>query len=90
MKSPRHSTDSRRYSALVQRGGRIALPPDIAAFHVGQRVYFHARDGQISFQARPEGTVRGRLLSSRIRRAIRSLAAYGPRTRAPVRQSIRR
>jgi hypothetical protein len=90
MKSPRRSTGSRHYSALIRRGGRIALPPEIATFHVGQRVYFFALDGQIRFQARPKGTVRGRLLSSRIRRAIRSLAAYGPRTRTPVRRSIRR
>jgi hypothetical protein len=80
----------RSYSSLVQRGGRITLPPEIASFRLGQRVYFYARDGQVGFQARPKRAVRGRLLSSRIRRGIRSLAAYGPRTRAAIRQSGRR
>lgn len=90
MKSPSYPTKDRTYSSLVRRGGRITLPREIDSFRLGQRVYFYARDGQVGFQARPKGTVRGRLLSSRIRRAIRSLVAYGPRTREPIRRSGRR
>jgi hypothetical protein len=90
MKSSRHPTTSRRYSAVIQRGGRVALPPDITSFHLGQRVYFYARDGQIGFQLRPKSTVRGRFFSSRVRRVTRSLAAHGPRVRPPVRRSVRR
>lgn len=90
MKFPSHPTKNLSYSSVVRPGGRITLPTEIASFRLGQRVYFYARDGQVSFQARPKRTVRGRLLSSRIRRGTRSLAAYGPRTRAPIRQSGRR
>ncbi len=90
MRSPRHPPPPKRYSTVIQRGGRVALPPDTTSFHLGQRVYFYARDGQIGFQPRPKGTVRGRYLSSRIRRVTRSFAARGPRVRLPIRRSVRR
>jgi hypothetical protein len=90
MKSARHLTAPRTYSSRVHRSGRITLPPEMASFRLGQRVYFYSRDGQVGFQARPKRTVGGKLLSSRIRRAIRTLATYGPRTRNPIRQSKRR
>ncbi|UDF35516.1 UNVERIFIED_ORG: hypothetical protein LHJ69_23715 [Shinella sp. XGS7] len=81
MKSPRHRITPRTYSALVQRGGCVALPPDLSTFRLGQRVYFHVRGKEIAFQAKPKRAVRGRLLSNRIRRTVRTLAAFGPRTR---------
>lgn len=89
MKSPGYSTKDRTYSSLVRRGGCITLPREITSFRLGQRVYFYARDGQLGFQARPKRTVRGKLFSSRIRRAIE---AWPPtdHARAPIRQSGRR
>lgn len=90
MKAVRHPTKPRTYSSLVQRGGRITLPPDVATFRLGQRIHFYARDGQVGFQARPKRAVGGKLLSSRLRRATRTLASYGPRTRSPIRLSMRR
>jgi hypothetical protein len=90
MKSTRPYSIKSRYSAFVQRGGRIALPPDTPDLHLGQRIYFFAQDGQIGFMTRPKGRVHGRLLSARVRRSVRSLAIYGPRTRVPIRRSIRR
>jgi hypothetical protein len=85
MKSPRRPATPRTYSALIQRGGRVALPPDLSAFRLGQRVYFHVRGHEIAFQAKPKRAVRGRLLSSRIRRTVRTLAVFGPRTRDAAR-----
>lgn len=81
MKSPRHRITPRTYSALVQRGGRVALPPDLSDFRLSQRVYFFVRDQEVGFRTKPKGLVRGRLLSRRIRRTVRTLAAFGPRTR---------
>jgi hypothetical protein len=81
MKPSRRRTARRIYSGIVQKGRRIALPPDLSTFRLGQRVYFHVCGHEIGFQAKPKCAVRGRLLSSRIRRAVRTLAVYGPRTR---------
>jgi hypothetical protein len=81
--SPRSAP--RIYSGVVQKGGRVALPSDLANFRLGQRVYFHIRGHEIGFQIKPRRAVRGRLLSCRIRRAVRSLAAYGPRAREAAR-----
>lgn len=85
MKSSRHTTKPRAYASLVQRGGRVALPPDLSTFRLGQRVYFHVQGREITFQAKPKRVVRGRILSSRIRRTVRTLAAFGPRSRDAIR-----
>lgn len=70
------------YTTRIQREGRVDLPPGLSPFRLGQRVYFHVRDGEVVVQARPKRAVRGRILSSRVRSAVRSLAAYGPRNNA--------
>lgn len=81
MTSPRRPATPRTFSALIQRGGRVALPPDLPTFRLGQRVYFHVLGHEIAVQAKPKRAVRGRLLSSRIRRTVRTLAVFGPRAR---------
>lgn len=85
MKSSRRLATPRVYSSFVQRGGRVALPPELSTFRLGQRVYFYRRGDEIGFQIKPKGMVRGRLLSSRIRRTTRTLAAFGPRSRNAAR-----
>lgn len=77
----------RIYSGIIQKGGRIALPPDLSTFRLGQRVYFHVCGQDIGFQVKPKRIVRGRLLSSRVRRIVRTLAIYGPRARDASRGS---
>lgn len=60
MKSPRLPPTHRTYSALVQRGGRVALPPDLSTFRLGQRVfYFFVRGREVGFRTKPKGLVRG-------------------------------
>lgn len=81
MKYPRRRATPRTYSALIQRGGRVAL----SIFRLGQRVYFFVRDQEVGFRTKPKGLVRGCVLSSRIRRTVRTLAAFGPRTRDAAR-----
>lgn len=70
----------RSYS-IVRPGGRVALPPGLANLKLGQRVYIHIGRTGVLLVRRPCGLHRGRLLSVRLRRAIRSLASYGPRAR---------
>lgn len=68
----------RSYS-IVRAGGRVALPPGLANLKLGQRMYFHIGRAGVHLARRPRGLHHGRLLSVRLRRAIRSLASYGPR-----------
>lgn len=68
------------WTSKVRKGGRIDLPPDVPDFHLGQRIYFHVTHLGAVFGVRPTRTENGRLLSSRVRRGLRSIAAYGPRT----------
>lgn len=77
------------YSGVVRKGGHIALPPEISAFRVGQRVYFYVKGRAAVFQTKPSRATNGRLISSRIRRAVYSLAAFGPRTRHARRVSAK-
>lgn len=64
----------------VRKAGRIDLPPDVLDFHLGQRIYIHFKHLGAVFGVRPTRTENGRLLSCRLRRVLRSIAAYGPRT----------
>lgn len=73
--------------SIVRRGGRVALPPETGTFRLGQRVFFHLTAQGFVFADKPKRTFNGRLISSRVRRAIRSLALYGPRTRASGRRA---
>ncbi len=65
----------------VGRGGKVALPPKFADLRPGQRLYVCISGAEIILSARPRGLYDGRLLSVRVRQAVRSLASYGPRTR---------
>lgn len=69
------------YSGLVRKGGRVALPPTLFEFSLGQRIYFYVKGSEIGFQATPRRVIRGRLLSSRVCRVVRTLTTYGPRAR---------
>ena len=81
MKSSSSAKLRQRDVSVVRRDGRIVLPPNLATFRLGQRVYFH-RDGlEIVFSSKPKRATRGRLLSSRIRRGVRTLRLYGPRAK---------
>jgi transposase len=53
----------------------------LSGFKVGQRVLFAMRDGEIRIHPKPVRVVGGRLLSSRVRHAVRSHAMWGPRKR---------
>lgn len=64
------------------RGNMVHLPPKLSGFKVGQRVFFAARDGEIVIHPKPVRVINGRLLSSRVRHAVRSHAMWGPRKRA--------
>ena len=81
MKSARRQIDSLPYSGLIRKGGRVALPPALSFFQLGQRIYFYIKGAEVGFQTRPKGIVRGHLLSSRIRRMVTTFSSYGPRTR---------
>lgn len=69
------------YPTMV-RGNMVHLPPKLSGFKVGQRVFFAARDGEIVIHPKSVRVVNGRLLSSRVRNAVRSHAMWGPRKRA--------
>lgn len=73
-------TRSATWKSHVRKFGRIDLPPAVSDFRLGQRIYFHATHQGVVIRIRPTRTVNGRLLSSRIRRGLRSIAAYGLRT----------
>lgn len=70
-----------RESVILRKGGKVVLPPLFSTFSLGQRVYFHIGKEGVTFRAQPKRSYRGRLLSSRVRRGIRSLALYGPRAK---------
>lgn len=79
MKVIHKSAKKLRYFGIVRKDGRVDIPPGVSTFSLGQRVYFHIRNEGVVFAAKPKRAFRGRLLSSRIRRAMRTLAMYGPR-----------
>lgn len=67
--------------SLVRSNGRVDLPADFSTYKLGQRVYFYLnKTGQLSFGPAPKRCHQGRLLSCRIKRGLRSLAMYGPRS----------
>lgn len=72
-------TRSATWTSQVRKAGRIDLPPTVPGFHLGQRIYFHVTHLGAVLGIRPTRTVNGRLLSTRIRRGLRSIGAYGPR-----------
>lgn len=63
---------------VVRKGGRVALPLGIRGFRLGQRVYFHSDCRGLLMLEKPKRCFKGRLLSTRICRSVRSLAMYGP------------
>lgn len=73
-----------RSISYVSRGGRVVLPPNFADLKVGQRLYFSLRGIGVDLSLRPRGLHKGRLLSTRVRRAIRTLARCGPRAKNPT------
>lgn len=77
----RQRTKSLSEQSIVKRGGKIALPPHLKGLRLGQRVYFHLTSHGVEFGVKPKRVTKGRFLSSRLRRAIRTIAAYGPRAR---------
>lgn len=76
---PRGRQASPAYRSILKKGHVVTLPPELETFRLGQRVYFHAEARGILIQAKPRRVTGGRLLSSRVRRGIRTLAAFGPR-----------
>ena len=82
MKSRRSTLNQKTYTARIQKGGRLVLPPDLAAYRLGQRVYFSIFRLEIHLSTKPRQVIHGRLLSSRVKRGVRTLAAYGPRAGA--------
>ncbi len=73
------SSFKRREFSIVRKGGIVVLPPGFTTLRLGQRVFFRAGVDGIIVSTKPRAVVGGRLLSRRVRRAIRSLARYGPR-----------
>lgn len=76
---PRGRQASPAYRSILKKGHVVTLPPELETFRLGQRVYFHADARGVIIQAKPRRVTGGRLLSSRVRRGIRTLAAFGPR-----------
>jgi len=66
-------------TSLVKRGRVVTLPPSMATYQLGQRLYFCKSTKGILMTVVPKRTWNGRLLSMRVRRAVRTLAAFGPR-----------
>lgn len=78
MRSKRKAPLRTGYS-IVRPDGGIVLPVQIQDFEIGQRVFFHVRGNSVAITARPQRSIRGRFLSCRVRRAVRSFSIYGPR-----------
>lgn len=83
MKSSRRAKSIQKDIDVIRRDGRIVLPPKLATFKLGQRVYFHSNGREIVFAGTPKRAIGGRLLSSRIRRGVRTLRLHGPRASLP-------
>lgn len=77
--------------SVVRHDGRIALPVQIQDFEIGQRVFFHVLGNSVAITARPQRSFRGRFLSCRVRRVVRSFSIYGPRAaQSPKRNGANR
>ena len=59
---------NKSFTAFLNRGGRVSLPPMISMFKIGHRVFFSMRDNQILVTRKPAGLFKGRIMSSRISR----------------------
>jgi bifunctional DNA-binding transcriptional regulator/antitoxin component of YhaV-PrlF toxin-antitoxin module len=79
MSAKRRKDQDDRLFSLVGKGGRITFPANFLDLKLGQRVYFDVGERGVVMLMRPKRSHRGRLLSARVRRGIRSLARYGPR-----------
>jgi len=66
-------------TSIVKRDRVVTLPPSMATYQLGQRLYFCKTTKGILMTVMPKRTWNGRLLSTRVRRAVRTLAAFGPR-----------
>ena len=80
MKARNKHTKKCQDIGVIRKNGRVDLPTDFSDFTLGQRVYLHLRRNEVALSARPKRTFNGRLLSCRIRRGLRTLALYGPRS----------
>ena len=79
MKSARNVKPRQTEVSIIRRDGRIVLPPSLANFKLGQRVYFHWNGREVAFASKPKRALRGRLISRRIRPGVRTPRLYGPR-----------
>jgi len=79
VRTKRAKGESDRPYSILRKGGRVTFPPDFTDLKLGQRVFFHVDERGVVMATRPKRSHRGRLLSSRVRRGIRSLVSYGPR-----------
>jgi hypothetical protein len=73
-------SEQRQHRAVITNKQSIALPTSIDLFNIGQKVYFTSKDGSVVISAKPKLTAKGRYVSRRVKRAIRSLHLYGPRS----------
>lgn len=79
MRAKRRKGQDDRLFSFVGEGDRITFPAGFLDLKLGQRVYFDVDEGGVVMLMRPKRSHSGRLLSTRVRRGIRSLARYGPR-----------
>ena len=77
--SPGRAHRNLKAYGVVRKSGLIALPVDMTGYRPGQRLYFQATVHGLVLEAKATRAVNGRLLSCRLRRAVRSIALYGPR-----------
>jgi len=77
-------------TSIVRRGRVVTLPPSMATYQLGQRLYFCKTTKGILMTVVPKRTWNGRLLSTRVRRAVRTLAAFGPRAGKKSCEDLRR
>jgi len=66
--------------SVIGRGGQVALPPSMASYRLGQRLYFSKTASGILMTSQPKRAWHGRLLSTRVKRSVRTLAKFGPRS----------
>ena len=76
----RQKSEGQQHRAVITKRHSIALPPSIDLFEIGQKVYFTSKAGSVVISAKPKLTAKGRYVSRRVKRAIRSLHLYGPRS----------
>lgn len=72
---------SDRQSSVINRRGIIALPTTMPSARLGKKLYFSISKAGVLISTKPKLWGKGRYASTRIKRCVRSLAAYGPRSR---------